>query len=201
MELPSAVLGQLPAATQATIKATQAKLQEMLVMEGAKFAAEMPIPSIISAGIAYTPTEKWTITGEAQFTQWSEYKNLDLTFTTLAFPENPITQSFEKNYKNTVAVRIGAEYDACDFVTVRAGVYMDTPPVQMNNYNPETPSARSYGVTAGATLNPTKFMAIDLAIGYLKGEKTTGSCISDRVFEAAYTKQAIMPGLGLRFKF
>ena len=201
MELPSAVLGQLPAATQATIKATQAKLQEMLVMEGAKFAAEMPIPSIISAGIAYTPTEKWTITGEAQFTQWSEYKNLDLTFTTLAFPENPIKQSFEKNYKNTVAVRIGAEYDACDFVTVRAGVYMDTPPVQMNNYNPETPSARSYGVTAGATLNPTKFMAIDLAVGYLKGEKTTGSCISDRVFEAAYTKQAIMPGLGLRFKF
>ena len=199
-QLPGAVLGQLPAGTLETLRGTQGKLQEMLVMEGAKFAAEMPIPSIISAGIAYTPNEKWTITGEAQFTQWSEYKNLDLKFTTLAFPEKPITQSFEKNYKNTVAVRLGAEYDACDFVTVRAGVYMDTPPVQMDNYNPETPSANAYGVTAGATLNPTKFLAIDLAVGYLQGEKTTGSC-NEGAFKADYTKSAIMPGVGLRFKF
>ena len=191
--------GQLPAGTYETIVATQGSLKQMSVMDGATFNAEMPIPSIISAGISYTPNANWTITGEAQFTQWSAYEKLDMTFNTVA---GAVPQVSVKNYKNTVAVRLGAEYDACDFVTVRAGVYMDTPPVQMDNYNPETPSANSYGVTAGATLNPTKFLAIDLAVGYLQGEKTTGSCALDNAtFKADYTKSAIMPGVGLRFKF
>jgi long-chain fatty acid transport protein len=157
----------------------------------------MPIPSIFSAGISYTPNANWTITGEAQFTQWSAYDKLDMTFTTVA---GAVPQVSVKDYKNTVAVRLGAQYDICDFATVRAGVYMDTPPVQMDNYNPETPSANAYGVTAGATLNPTSFMAIDLAVGYLQGEKTTGSC-NNGAFKADYTKSAIMPGIGVRFNF
>jgi long-chain fatty acid transport protein len=189
--------GQLPAGTYETIVATQGSLKQMGVMDGATFNAEMPIPSIFSAGISYTPNANWTITGEAQFTQWSAYDKLDMTFTTVA---GAVPQVSVKDYKNTVAVRLGAQYDICDFATVRAGVYMDTPPVQMDNYNPETPSANAYGVTAGATLNPTSFMAIDLAVGYLQGEKTTGSC-NNGAFKADYTKSAIMPGIGVRFNF
>lgn len=111
-----------------------------------------------------------------------------------------MVQSSVKDYENTVCVRLGAQYVANDFVTYRAGVYMDTPPVQMDNYNPETPSANCYGITAGATLNPTKYMAIDLSVGYLRGEKTTGS-YQNGTFVADYTKSAIMPGIGVRFQF
>lgn len=189
--------GQLPAGTYETIVATQGSLKQMGVMDGATFNAEMPIPSIFSAGISYTPNNNWTLTGEAQFTQWSAYDKLDMTFTTVA---GAVPQVSVKDYKNTVAVRLGAQYDICDFASVRAGVYMDTPPVQMDNYNPETPSANSYGVTAGATLNPTSFMSVDLAVGYLRGEKTTGSC-NNGAFKADYTKSAIMPGIGVRFHF
>jgi long-chain fatty acid transport protein len=157
----------------------------------------MPIPSIFSAGLAYKPNQNWTITGEAQFTQWSAYDKLDLVFKTAA---GEIAQTSVKNYENTVAVRLGAEWIITDFITARAGVYMDTPPVQMDNYNPETPSANSYGVTAGATLNPMKNLAIDLAVGYLRGEKTAGS-FDNGAFVADYTKSAIMPGVAVRFNF
>ena len=111
-----------------------------------------------------------------------------------------MVQSSVKDYENTVAIRLGAQYVVSDFWTVRAGAYMDTPPVQMDNYNPETPSANSYGVTAGATLNPMKNLAIDLSVGYLRGEKTTGS-YQNGTFVADYTKSAIMPGIGVRFNF
>ena len=189
--------GMLPQGTVATIKGTQTQLSTMSLLDDAQFSASMPIPSIFSVGLAYQPNAAWTITGEAQMTGWSAYDKLDITFKTAM---GEIVQSSVKDYKNTVAVRVGAEYIASDFVAVRAGVYMDTPPVQMDNYNPETPSANSYGVTAGATLNPTKFLAVDLAVGYLRGAKTTGSYDGGK-FVADYTKSAIMPGIGVRFNF
>ena len=192
--------GAIPAGTVATLKATQGKLAQLGVMDDSKFDASMPIPAIFSVGLAYQPNDAWTLTGEAQITGWSAYDKLEMEFNTVA---GKVPQVSVKNYENTVAVRLGAQYVANDFVTYRAGVYMDTPPVQMDNYNPETPSANSFGVTAGATLNPTKYMAIDLSIGYLRGEKTTGSCAKSdgSIFTADYTKSAIMPGIGVRFQF
>ena len=189
--------GALPTGTVATLKGTQTQLTTLGLLDDAEFSASMPIPSILSFGLAYQPNEAWTLTGEAQITGWSAYDKLDITFKTAA---GEILQSSAKDYKNTVCVRLGGEWVANDFVTYRAGIYMDTPPVQMDNYNPETPSANCYGFTAGATLNPTKYMAIDLSVGYLQGEKTTGSC-NDGAFEAAYTKSAFMPGIGVRFNF
>ena len=192
--------GAIPAGTVATLKGTQTQLATMGVLDGATFDASMPIPSILSFGLTYQPNEAWTLTGEAQITGWSAYDKLEMTFNTVA---GTISQVSVKDYENTVAVRLGAQYVANDFVTYRAGIYMDTPPVQMDNYNPETPSANCYGITAGATLNPTKYMAIDLSLGYLQGEKTTGSCLNSdgSKFEASYTKSAIMPGIGVRFNF
>jgi hypothetical protein len=45
-----------------------------------------------------------------------------------------------------------------------------------------------------------KNLAIDLSVGYLRGEKTTGS-YQNGTFVADYTKSAIMPGIGVRFNF
>ena len=178
-------------------KQSLAELQKTAaVLDNSEFKASMPIPAIFSVGIAYQPNEAWTLTGEAQITGWSAYDKLDITFKTTA---GEIVQSSVKDYENTVAVRLGAQYVVSDFWTVRAGAYMDTPPVQMDNYNPETPSANSYGVTAGATLNPMKNLAIDLSVGYLRGEKTTGTF--QETFKADYTKSAIMPGIAVRFQF
>ncbi|MBR4883389.1 MAG: outer membrane protein transport protein, partial [Bacteroidales bacterium] len=193
--IPEQMAGMLDDATKQTVMGAIANMNKITKLDDANFNASMPIPSILSFGLTYQPTSAWTITGEAQITGWSAYKSLDINFSSLSSPEVSV-----KNYKNTVAVRVGAEYDICDFATVRAGVYMDTPPVQMDNYNPETPSANSYGVTAGASLNPVKFLSIDLAVGYLRGEKTTGSC-NEGAFKADYTKSAIMPGIGVRFHF
>lgn len=188
--------GMLPQETLATIKGTQTQLTTMSLLDDSEFKASMPIPSIFSVGIAYKPNASWTLTGEAQITGWSAYDKLDITFKTAA---GEIVQSSVKDYENTVAVRLGAEYVVSDFWTVRAGAYLDTPPVQMDNYNPETPSANTYGFTAGATLNPMKNLAVDLSLGYLTGEKTTGTF--NETFTADYKKSAIMPGVAVRFQF
>ena len=191
--LPPEVAAQIPVDV---LKQTQTQLKTMGLLDGATFDASMPIPSIFSAGIAYKPTEDWTLTAEAQFTGWSAYEKLDLEFNTAA---GAITQSFVKDYKNSVAVRIGGEWIISDFATVRAGAYMDTPPVRKDNYNPETPSATTFCGTVGASLSPFKNMTVDLAFAYLQGKKTTGTF--ENTFTGEYQKSAVMPAIGLRFKF
>lgn len=195
--LPPAVLEKVPVDV---LKQTQAKLLSMQALDGSAFSAEMPIPSIFSVGITYKPTEAWTLTGEAQFTGWSAYEKLDMTFQTAA---GEITQSMVKDYKNTVAIRIGGEYVISDFITARAGAYLDTPPVRKDNYNPETPSATTFCGTVGASLTPFKNMTVDLAFAYLQGQKITGSFQDSTIgtFTGEYQKSAIMPAIGLRFQF
>ena len=189
--------GMIPAGTVATLKGTQTQLATMGVLDDSKFNASMPIPSIFSIGAAYKFNKNLTFTGEIQVTGWEAYDKMDIAFQTVA---GEVLQSSVKNYENTVAVRFGLEYNIPDVVAFRAGVYGDTPPVQMDNYNPETPSADCFGITAGATLYPTKFMAVDLSIGYLQGEKTSGK-FQNGTFNGDYTKSAIMPGIGVRFQF
>ena len=123
------------------------------------------------------------------------------TFTCTALFKMAKSES-KKEYDNSYAIRIGGEYVISDLAAVRLGGYIDTTPVHTDNYNPETPGATTFGATAGATLSPVKFMAIDLTLAYLAGQKTYGSYTDGGVtFAGEYQKSAFIPAIGLRFKF
>jgi long-chain fatty acid transport protein len=180
------------------LSAQQQALKMFSVLDGATFDASLPIPYILSFGAAYKPTEKWTLTADYQISGWSAYKSLDIVFdeTTGGY-----TSSSVKNYKNSWALRIGAQWDATKFASFRIGGYVDTPPVQMDNYSPETPSATAGCFTFGATLRPAKFLSIDLALAYLSGVKTNGTITEGTsIFGGVYQKSAIMPSFGVRFQ-
>lgn len=200
----SQLAGMLPPAVASQIDlnallAQQQQLKFLDALDGAKFDASLPIPSIFNIGIGYKPIDGLTLTGEFQYTGWSAYDKL-----LVKFDETTGNYTLEsvKNYDNSFAVRIGGEYVISDFATVRLGGYVDTTPVQTDNYNPETPGATTFCGTIGASLSPVKCMAIDLTLAYLAGQKTYGSYNDGATtFAGDYQKSAFMPALGLRFKF
>ena len=182
-----------------SIVGQQQQLKSLSMLDGAKFNASLPIPSIFMAGIAYKPIEELTLTGDFQYTGWKAYDELNVKFDETT---GNYTISSKKNYDNSYAIRIGGEYVISDFATVRLGGYVDTTPVHTDNYNPETPGATSFGATAGASLSPVKFMAIDLTVAYLAGQKTYGTYTDGgKTFAGDYQKSAFIPAIGLRFKF
>lgn len=171
------------------------------------FEASLPAPSNINAGIGYKPCKDLTLTAELQFVGWKAYDSL-----TIQFDERIKNYSIkaEKNYKNAIIYRIGAEYKICQLATVRLGAYYDTTPVRSDLYNPETPGSNKIAITAGASIRPVKFMSIDIALAYLNGAKTHGSYPiyatnnpSQVVghFEGDYKASAFMPSIGLSFHF
>lgn len=194
--LPPAVASQLDLTA---IMAKQAQIKFMDALDDAEFEASLPIPSIFNVGIGYKPIDGLTLTGEFQYTGWKAYEKL-----LVQFDESTGNYAIEsiKDYDNSFAVRIGGEYIISDFATVRLGGYVDTTPVQKDNYNPETPGATTFCGTVGASLSPVKFMAIDLTLAYLAGQKTFGTYKEGTAtFSGDYQKSAFMPALGLRFKF
>ncbi|MFI3247809.1 MAG: outer membrane protein transport protein [Rikenellaceae bacterium] len=130
------------------------------LMEGSSFTAELPMPSTLSVGVTYLPTERWKVSAEMQMVGWGVYESLDFIYP-------GYTSSSVKDYDNTMIYRLGAEYRALEWLTARAGFYYDESPVQDEYFSPETPSMNKLGYTAGFSFAPCGNLSIDLAYAYI----------------------------------
>lgn len=183
-------------------------LQERLnVLDRANFTAAMPAPAVLNFGVAYRPTSRLELALDGQLNFWSVYKNLDIEF--LSETLTPYNQHLEKNYHNAWTVRAGAQYDLTKRFQVRAGVLIDTTPVNAEHYNPETPGMTKIEPSVGFSFEPVKWFAVDASLVYVAGlGKDGASCSyvdllsgSPTEFKADYRSHAWCPSIGFRLKF
>ncbi|MFI3289932.1 MAG: outer membrane protein transport protein [Rikenellaceae bacterium] len=182
-------------------------MQEILssttsALEGANFSASLPLPATFTIGATYYPTEQWTISADLQLTEWNTYDALNVDFV----PEGAADQNAEKNYKDALAVRLGAQYDLCKSFTARAGLYYDGSPVEDDFLSPETPSTSKLGYTCGVSIRPISKLSIDLAYAYISslgGERTDCSCPCTYygAFAGDYEATANVVSVGLSWGF
>ena len=173
------------------------------------FSTELPLPTVVTWGVSFRPAPKWELAVDLQWSGWSAYEDLHVTFNETELGIKPIYSV--KNYSNTLAFRFGGQYRATDFLTARMGMYVDESPVDSNYLNPETPSMTKVAYTAGLSLRPTDFMSIDLAYSFISSadpERTgsypiysyqTGQL--EEVFSGNYKLHANLFSIGLGFSF
>lgn len=172
------------------------------LLDEAQLTAELPLPQTITWGVSYRPTTKWTVNADVQWIGWKAYDELNIKF-----PVQGVEQKSEKSYSNTICARVGAEYQALDWLHARAGIYFDQTPVKSKLINPETPSMNRMGYTCGLSLKPADFMAIDLAYAFVNPAccSRTGSYpdaySTGGAFERNYKLKAHIFSVGLRFDF
>ncbi|MEG0795628.1 MAG: outer membrane protein transport protein [Odoribacter sp.] len=181
------------------------KLQVPPMNEGT-FKAELPLPSNTTLGVSYRPTKRWEVALDLQYVGWSAYDSLNVQFTPNVL--NGYTIKAEKNYKNTIIARIGAQYEMTERLDLRAGIYYDQSPIRSNNYNPETPGMNKLGMSAGFTFEPVNHLQIDFAFLYIQGFSQDGSynlknviTQQNEVFSGKYESNAITASLGLAYRF
>lgn len=191
-------------------------------VNNAEFKAQMPCAAIYNVGVSYKPISDLVLAFDAQFTQWSAYKSLDIEFAGL--PQ--FNQYIEKNYRNSWTFHLGAEYNLTERFDVRAGLMIDTTPVKKDFYNPETPGMTKIEPSVGFSFRPMKYFSIDLAVLYVAGcgadnRSVTASDMlaptinkfaalsggllpavpETTVFNADYSVHAFCPSIGLTFNF
>ncbi len=120
---------------------------------------EAELPDSYTLGLSYSPIEDLTIELDAMFTRWEQYSKV-----TYEFPG--ATSVDEKFWKNTWRFQLGAEYEALDWMTVRAGYIWDQEPVRDGHEDYMLPSNDRQFLTCGLGFNWSSF-TLDLSYMYM----------------------------------
>ncbi len=186
----------------------QSILQDKLnVLNEANFTAEMPAPAALNFGVSYKPISKLLLAADAQLTFWNVYKSLDIDF--LSETLKPYNQHLPKEYHNSWTFRVGAQYSLTHRMDIRAGLMVDTSPVNDKHYNPETPGMTKIEPSVGFSFSPVDHFTIDASLLYVAGlGKDNASCSYPDLlsgtaasFTADYKVHSWCPAIGLRVNF
>ena len=162
-----------------------------------KFDAELPLPANLDLGIAVQATDKLLIAIEFDFIFWGVYDTLSFKFEEsgeLLDSDNP------RNYSDIFIPRIGIQYAFSEKFEIRGGAYYDTSPADDRYFTPETVTLNTFAYTLGLSWNPSKHFGLDLSFLQTFGLKADKNYKPDN-FGGTYQTSAIIPGLGLSFKF
>ncbi len=177
----------------------------------ANFKAQMPCPYVLDLGVAYRPIKPLTLAFDVQYTGWNAYKELNVHF-----PDNlsSFNQDIPKHYRNAWCFHLGAQYALTHRFDLRAGLMIDTTPVNKNYYNPETPGMTKIEPTVGFSFRPIERLSIDLAFMYIAGlgEDNARCAYEDllmkslgmpyeKEFKADYNVHAFAPSIGISYSF
>ncbi len=178
----------------------------------ANFKASMPAPYVLNFGVAYKPVDRLQLAFDAQLTGWGVYKDLNIEF-----PEHlsAFDQHIVKDYKNSWCFKLGGEFALTRRFDVRAGLMVDTSPVNLEHYNPETPGMTKIEPTVGFSFRPVDRLSVDVAFMYIAGlGADDASCEYDdlllkalgrpdytKTFTADYRVHAFAPSIGIRYAF
>lgn len=166
-----------------------------LTDQNVKTTITMPAEFVVGAMIK--ANDKCNIEADIQWTGWSVYDELAISFDNAALDINDLN-----NWDDSWMFRIGGEYMLSEQLALRAGYIRDMSPTPDNTLKPLLPDADRNEVTMGIGYNSETEswgkMSLDLAFQYIKQDDRTSTFPR---FPASYTSSAYIFGIGLGFTF
>ncbi|NCC51813.1 MAG: hypothetical protein EOM20_11410 [Spartobacteria bacterium] len=107
--------------------------------------ARFDFPMSLVAGYAYKPTEKWKIEANLDWTYWKGIDDPEIDFDTPGMP----SRTLEQDYGNTMAYKIGLEYQATDKLALRGGYIYNENATPNHSWRPSLPDTDMHFFTTG----------------------------------------------------
>ena len=162
-----------------------------------KFSTSLPLPSVMSFGMAIQTSKKLTFAFDANRIGWS-------TFDTLAFDYETNTTELTdtksaRNYQDAFSFRLGAQYVLNDKLDLAAGIkYLGTP-VKDGYVSPDVPDAAHLNYSIGLGYKMNKQFGIDASFTYQTMTREDKNLESG--MQGTYKTNIFMPGISLNYNF
>jgi len=160
-----------------------------------KGSATLSLPATFALGASYT-MGKLTVNADADWTFWHSYSSLPIDIKDNKGALLPDTNT-PKNWKDVVALRLGAEYRVTDPLALRAGFVYDPSPVPADTMGPELPDADRFNYMVGAGYKVGN-VTIDGALMYVDKKDRT---VTNPQFSGTWTGNAWLVGMDVGYKF
>lgn len=170
--------------------------------ETSSFSRDVTWPMWIAGGLAYKPSPCWTITLDAQYSQWSELDKLVATYDDPYWDMVMVEEgedTFLLNWEDAVQIRAGAEYLVSKVSAIRLGYYYDPAPAPDETLNILFPSSTNHVITAGYGYSGESFF-VDAGIEYLFGQERTVE-YSGHNMPGTHQMDVFAFGIGFGYKF
>ncbi len=166
--------------------------------QNTSFDATLPLPEVLSVGVAWKPLERLTLQADFNLTGWKAYDSLAFNYGT---PVNGGSRtSTARLYENRLASRLGMHYQATNSLALMIGGAYDPSPVRDGYVSPDLPDANRIVLTGGFTYKIIPKLTLMAAVEYVTSEKRNAN-YSDASFGGIYQTKAITPGIGLSYNF
>jgi len=132
--------------------------------------ASIANPDMFVGGVAYKAAKDLTLLADYQWTHWSSFNVLNLTFS----PNTLLTRTLNESYKDTHGVRVGAEWVQSGALTVRGGYLHHGGAAPPQTVTPLLPEGQRNEFTAGATVKLARQVTGDVAYQYIRQNDRRG---------------------------
>lgn len=161
------------------------------------FSSALPLPQVATLGLAYKLNDKLAFALDVNYVGWKAYD-------TLAFDYAQNTASLidtksARNYKNTLAFRLGANYALTEKFDARLGLAYGLTPVQNGYVTPETPDANRINYTAGLGYKIGDHFQLDASVFFTHLKRTDTNLETN--LSGTFTTNVLAPGLAIIYKF
>lgn len=161
------------------------------------FSSALPLPQVATLGLAYKLNDKLAFALDVNYVGWKAYD-------TLAFDYAQNTASLvdtksARNYKNTFAFRLGANYALSEKFDARLGLAYGLTPVQNGYVTPETPDANRINYTAGLGYKIGNHFQLDASVFFTHLKRTDTNLETN--LSGTFTTNVLAPGLAIIYKF
>lgn len=126
------------------------------------------LPDSLAFGLAWMPTEKFSLEAGATWTRWSTFRTLRIHLgdPMKGLDGGPMVAESKKQWSDSWRVNVGAEYDVTDWLALRLGYVYDQSPMTSSwaDYLVPTNGRHIYSAGAGVKYDNWTF---DAAYGYV----------------------------------
>ena len=165
---------------------------------------KLTLPDMLQFGAAYKYSEKLTFSAEADYTNWTTYRQIVIKKRL----DGSTISTAVKNWKSVWAFRLGSEYKYSDTWKFRAGTFYDMNPVKEKYFETRVPDSDRVALSVGAGYTKGS-ITVDVSYMYLMFlERKIDSSIQDSaltggttVLDGKYNSSAHLPALTVSYKF